>query len=637
MKKIIFLTSIFAILSVLTLKAQVTIGTLESPVPGALLQLKSTGDADSNGDVNATKGLALPRVALVKHDQLQPMYSADEAAALSTEVKLAHKGLVVYNLTDDPEEPLSIGLNYWDGEQWNSIEPKVTQAQFSITDCSLITENGDYVRTIPLNGDNYIMVPVNVTKPGYYTITAVPNPENGYYFTASGQFMSRGPVNVRLQGAGLPVKASPGGSPGDPIIVVLNGDTASCTPNVLVKDIKADDTAQPLFNIDCNSTKVFGAYKKGVTVTPANYITLVINVQNGAQGALWSAQTTEQIDGLQFSGSGILGAAGPQTITLYAQGTPTSSLPKNFTITTNSQSVTTTCNATVTPVIAAKRIMAAGNTSYGLTSGGTAGCEAMIKDVMNYGSNDNSIVKYEGFANVQTASSLPSNLETSGWTAGTNPYDIIVISYDLTPNASQQTQLVTYVNNGGVLIYLDQNTTSANVGMVGAIFGQTISTPASIGETCNRVIKMNPNVNDEISNGPFGDVRNGQWGEDFANSCGLPVVPTGAIVYAEAINASTGVASNSGAKATIIRHPTKNFLWCGDSGLIHGGTDTNNGQVPFWIGARVINGINYPHYPKDKPNYGTGTNRLPVCNSTLFANIMAWAVKAAENNGINSK
>jgi len=233
MKKIILLTSIIAILSTLTLKAQVTIGTQEAPVPGALLQLKSIVDATSNGDVNATKGLNFPRVALVKHDQLQPMYSASVASNLAPEVKLAHKGLVVYNLTDDSNENLSVGLNYWDGEQWNSLEQKATQAVFTISDCNAITAKGDYFNTNPLNSSNYLTVPVNVTKPGYYSITAVPNPANGYYFTASGQFMATGPVTITLPGAGKPINFTPAGNAGDPIVVTLNDVAAPCTPYVL--------------------------------------------------------------------------------------------------------------------------------------------------------------------------------------------------------------------------------------------------------------------------------------------------------------------------------------------------------------------------------------------------------------------
>jgi hypothetical protein len=47
----------------------------------------------------------------------------------------------------------------------------------------------------------------------------------------------------------------------------------------------------------------------------------------------------------------------------------------------------------------------------------------------------------------------------------------------------------------------------------------------------------------------------------------------------------------------------------------------------------------YPHYPADKQNYDNNTTtnlRKSVCNPTLFANVMAWALRMTEENGINS-
>jgi len=636
--------SIFALFSTLTLKAQVTIGTQEAPVQGALLQLKTIGDAASNGDVNATKGFNFPRVALVKQKQLQPMYSASEAINLSSSVKLAHKGLVVYNLTDDPNENLSVGLNYWDGEQWNSFEQKATQAKFEITDCSAITPNGDYFNNSPLNSSNYLTVPVNVTRPGYYTITAVPNPTNGYYFTASGQFMATGPVTITLPGAGKPINFTPIGNAGDPIVVTLNDVTAPCTPYVFVQD----GTHKPYFAMACNSTQVFGVYKKGIAVTAANYITMRINVYDGAQGAAWSAQT-DMIDGLQFEGSGVLGAAGPQTITLYAKGIPINTASKNFTITTNSQSTTATCNVTVTPVIAAKKIVEfayLNGTSYGLASGSVTyggGAKQFLNDRMNFGDDPNSIVKYEGFATINYYGGLPTATTLSNnFCTGANAYDIIIIDYNETPDASQQQVLTNYVNSGGVLIYMDQNKTANNGAMIGAIFGETVATPINVASNCNYVIKINSGVNDVITNGPFGDVRTSQWGEDFNNTAALTSVPRNAIVYSGVTNAVTGLvpaALNNG-KVTMLRHPTKNFFWCGDSGLIDApataAQNTDNTTCPFVLGSMVYNGATYPFFPIEKQNYGNATTTLPVCNSIIFGNVMAWALKMAEENGINS-
>jgi len=587
--------------------------------PSKLTELEITNLKDgASGDVIA-KGIMIPRMT---EDERKTIDVSDPAIANS---------LMIYNTDEDC-------YNYYSKmeNEWQSLCGKLGKADFEIPDCSKIRVYGVYQNDVPLTSANYLIIPVNVDKVGSYTITVVPNPENGYYFNVSGEFLTTGPLEIMVPGAGTPINFTPAGSDGDEIDISLNGIEFSCSNKPKIKI--EDSTVRPRFAISCNSVTVHGVYKKGIATTTANKITMRINVYDGAQGAAYNIKT-DLIDGLSFSGSGILGAAGSQEVELYAEGTPYSTASKLFTITTNSESTTATCQALVVPVIAKKKIMAAGSTTYGLTSGGAAGCGAMINDVMNYGDNENSIVKYEGFSTVQTATSL-SDLAT--WVGGAEPYDIIIITYNLTPTDAQRALLVDYVNRGGVLIYLDQNNGAGagnrNVQLVGEIFGESISNPVNIGSTCNNVIKMNAGINDEISNGPFGDVRNGQWGEDFANSCGLPIVPRGAIVYAGATNASTGLASTSGAQATMLRHPTKNFFWCGDSGLIHGGTSTDNNTTPFWIGSRTFNGVNYPAYPVDKPAYGSqaAADRLPVCNSTIFANVMAWAVKMSEENGINS-
>ena len=635
MKKVLFLL-LLASIYVVNTNAQVTIGSLEVPVPGAGLQLKNINGI-TNGDANATKGLGFPRVALVKKDQLQPMYSAADAAGLTTEEKQVHTGLVVYNLSEIITEDLTIGLTVWDGEKWNVFEMETPPAIFDVTDCSDVGMFGEYRNAVPINSSNYVKLTVDVTKKGKYSISLMPDPANGYYFTTSGEFMTTGTAEIIVPGAGQPVNYTPTGQQGDHLILSLNEVESTC--NDLYLKIE-DSSSKPLYAMSCNSVTVSGVYKKGIAVTANEKIKLRLNVYDGAQGATWRIYT-DQIDGLSFEGSGVLGAAGTQEVELHAQGTPISSAAKTFTINTNSQATSATCQALVVPLIAKKKIVAIGDPSYGFTSGGSnGGCDVMVKDLMNFGSNENSIVKYEGFDGITVVSSVNTATlnQYTGVTGNNPPYDIILITYPENPTPEEGAILINYVNKGGVLIYLDQNTNSNNVGLVGGMFGENISNAVSIGNTCNQAIKTNPAVDDEISNGPFGDVRGSQWGEDYANTCGLPIVPRGAIVYAHAINASTGVVSSSGAQATMLRHPTKNFFWCGDSGLIAASTSTSNTTAPFKVGARVFNGINYPHYPVNKEGYGSANanNRVPVCNSTLFANVMAWALKMAEENGINS-
>ena len=90
--------------------AQVTVGGNILPNEGALLDLK-----ENNGkNTNSTKGLGVPRVNLVNVDDLSP-------CAINNQVnKESHKGLVVYNLTDNTSnvDTLKKGIYMWDGDNW---------------------------------------------------------------------------------------------------------------------------------------------------------------------------------------------------------------------------------------------------------------------------------------------------------------------------------------------------------------------------------------------------------------------------------------------------------------------------------------------------------------------------------------
>lgn len=502
--------------------AQVTIGSKEEPVSGALLQLKDINQNESTGITNATRGLGMPRVLLTKKHQLLPMFAdkLDEYTANKEVYDAEHVGLMVYNTEANTNEIICKGLNVWDGKEWMCL---------------------------------------------------------------------RGSLN---------------------------------------------------YTLDCSSIEIFGLYRINQALdSEKHYITMDIVTDEFALGGSYHIKT-EVIDGISFESKGIITQVGRQSIKLIGRGMPSNVSLKQFTISSNSTLPQNSCSVSIQPIIGKKNIVAIGSYTYGLTSGREDGCSAMINDLMNYGNDPNSIIKYEGFASLETELNL-TNSRIAKYTGadGSTPYDIIVITYNETPNDTQRAYLTNYVNKGGVLIYLDQRVVQGNADMVDAIFdGSGLSRPKSILNYCNQVIKFS-DINDEILNGPFGDVRNLQWGEDFSNSCGLTDIPEGAIIYSSNINAFT---NNPGTgitdvKATMLRHPTKNFFWCGDSGLIHGGSSTDNTTTPFWVGPVTINGITYPKYPIKKPNYGNSTPRKDVYNSVVFANVMAWALRVAEESGINSK
>ncbi len=119
--KIIQIICFVSVVISMTANAQVTIGETEAPVNGALLQLKNI--ANINGaEINANKGLALPRVSLASKTALYPMFTT-HADTLNTVYKKNHTGLMVYNtnrcLTKN-EGKDGRGIWIWDGTMWNN-------------------------------------------------------------------------------------------------------------------------------------------------------------------------------------------------------------------------------------------------------------------------------------------------------------------------------------------------------------------------------------------------------------------------------------------------------------------------------------------------------------------------------------
>jgi len=119
MKKVFLLTSLFALLSTLTIKAQVTIGIQDAPTNGAVLDLKTTATGESK------LGFLPPRVRLEQPSKPAPLP--------------AHvQGMVVYNLT--ASDSLKAGFYYNSGSRW-----------IHLSSDSFVAENWFYMPSIPVD------------------------------------------------------------------------------------------------------------------------------------------------------------------------------------------------------------------------------------------------------------------------------------------------------------------------------------------------------------------------------------------------------------------------------------------------------------------------------------------------------
>ncbi|MHC0442820.1 hypothetical protein [Flavobacterium sp. 3-210] len=307
MRKIAF-AMIFSVLSFGSLFAQIestkikdgTVSTgADKALPGALFELESTN-----------KGMLTSRLTTAQRDAISAVNLTD--------------GLLVFNTTTGC-------FDYWSKVQgvWLSICGTPPPAVFNISDaqCNLIKVNGTFKQGETLTLSNYMTIPVTVTQPGTYTVSATTT--NGYYFNTSGTFPSAGSYVLNLPGVGTPNNGHAAGSIGDKVTISLNGKDHSCVPHVFVENADVD------FVISCASIASEGSYFMGIPLTASNKLTVSVNVTNIG---FWSMKTNT-VNGYSFSGTGTFTTTGNQTVELLATGTPTASGPNTFNLSSNASTV----------------------------------------------------------------------------------------------------------------------------------------------------------------------------------------------------------------------------------------------------------------------------------------------------------
>ncbi|GEM_PF-1269623 len=648
--------------------AQVTIGSNLEPEKAAVLDIKEKADKDGGPTVEKG-GLILPRVNLEKKKQLYPFirekgYSASnyDNASYDPNVadpdyakeKPAHKGLIVYNLTENEEEELCLGLNQWDGEEWNCFEEKMGNAIAHIVNCDdfkvfgLYKSPDKYPDTpsddVSLDASNYVTIKLKVTKPGAYTITVTPkyaaaqNDEtNGYFFTANGVFMEKGVYNVILQGSGTPFWYTPKGNIGDEVTVVMNDKPLTLeNGTICVKDVQvADYSKKPNFEMDCGRTTVHGVYQQNKELDPtSNYISVWITMNPSdsfVEGSTVYLET-DVVDGISFASVPTLitaadKAAGEKEIILRGKGKPTTTDTKKMTITSNSSTSVATCYANVSVAFTVKKTYGWGyyeNTAGYLMQSGS-GIGKIADANVNFGTEDNSTVKVVKYSPTQTfnhatlsggSAYSPSNIKAM---FDQNP-EITLTGFDLAiADASNRSQVVNYMvdylNKSGILIFVCERDYMAKSFFEALYPGLTVKASGLIS-----TIRLQFGFfNDEILNGPFGDIRGKFYGNDAGGTISISGLPEqDIIVYAR----------DSNGNPTMFQHKFYNLIFLGDGGIFA----NYNGQSGSTTGTATTYPVTIDS--NSRPITKTSWSGGDVENARLFANIMAWAVKTAQTKGI---
>ena len=572
---------VFSMMTLISGYAQVGINT-ENPDEKAILEI-----------VSSSKGVLVPRMTEAERDLINPTETNQQS-------------LLIFNTDEDC-------FNYWHkiDKEWKSVCGKIGKAEFEITNCEAVTVSGQYLSVAALTPANYITVPVKVTKVGTYTITAMPEPANGYYFTTSGEFLATGNYNIIVPGAGTPVK--PQEAPGNEVKIHLNDVASGCSVYIPIED----SSVKPLYTMACSATIVNGVYKINTPLTNANTITMTLTVDPAATGASYII-TTNTVDGISFSGSGILIGGTNQTVTLQGTGTPTSMDTKRMTITSNSKSDVTTCSAMVTMAYTKKKILSIGTyaNSYGYNFSGTAYSNQLLTTQSNFGTQANSLIKAEGFDFISPGDFAPNITQLQN-ALNQNP-DIIILGVWWDPSVAMADLLVNYLANGGVMLAFMEEAGGTRI--LQRLFANT-SIAGTLVNAAGAVYQY-PFTNDEILNGPFGDIRGLQWGEDASQTRAMYNLPTSEItIYSNDQDISYPTAGTGA--VTAFKHNSLNLIFVSDGGFNSGTNNLPNDVLacPFNLSASKL--------PTYKSNYGRN-KKYNVYNSVFTANALAWAIKTAQ-------
>lgn len=195
--------------------------------------------------------------------------------------------------------------------------------------CKPVTLAGQYAQGVALNSTNIVQVQVTVATAGTYSIKT--NTVNGVTFSKTGNFTSTGVQTVILTGSGTP--ANSGGQN-----FTLSYGNSLCNFKITFESPASGTLGGGGGN--CTNFAIAGVYKQGIALDATNTVQIQVNVATLGSYNI----TTNTVDGITFSSSGIFTATGVQTIFLNGGGTPINAGLHTFTVTFG----TSNCTFTIT-------------------------------------------------------------------------------------------------------------------------------------------------------------------------------------------------------------------------------------------------------------------------------------------------
>ncbi len=315
--------------------------------------------------------------------------------------------------------------------------------------CKPVIIMGTYAQGIPVTSSNSIQVSVSVTVPGPFTIST--NTVNGVSFSGSGTFTVTGPQNVLLNASGTPSAAG-----NNDFTLQYGNSQCAFSLNVLGEAVGSLGSTAGA----CTSFILNGTYQQGIAFNAGNTVQLQVNVTTPGSYQI----STDSVNGVRFSGSGIFTTTGLKNVTLTGKGTPINMGLQNFSVTYG----TTTCGFPVTflPAVAASGdyfpLSLNSNWTYNLV-GGTA-ADQITYQVINY----SPVFGAETYQTIQQSQTQTSAITDSFYyrKPGGDYYEYIDFSKYFGFDHSVESEYIFLKDNAGVSSTWTSPTISGTIGGV---------------------------------------------------------------------------------------------------------------------------------------------------------------------------
>ncbi|MDR2475520.1 MAG: hypothetical protein LBD45_06650 [Bacteroidales bacterium] len=628
MRKVFFITVLNWLYLTTSFVYSQSIG-INTENPNQLTDLDVQNVLNSQGDT-IPRGIMIPRMTETQRN------------SINVTNKSTANSLIIYNIDEDC-------YNYYmrSENEWRSLCGTLGNAVFTVS-CGSISVNGTYIINTATDGTHYVLLTVDVTKKGIWSIVATSNPNNGYSFVGQGVFTSAGQQTVKLVGQGKPAAVRT-----DAFSFDSSSGGGACNFSISIKPQVA------IYALHCANAVVNGTYKKNTPLTSSpNPNPNTISISVGISTAGYCEIKTPVTNGIWFEYSDIFlaGDVGTtKTVNLQGYGTPTVNYDFPITVLSNSPERNNICSITI-PIIFPPMTYAI----IGLANDAHTWNADKRKNSFVTALSQAGVVKIQSFTMLWN-STTANNAETlirNGYNGGQYPDVVLYFADGINPDINLSATLANYVNKGGVLIFGAGNGTQAEVKyLLNGIFGSgmygngvvsnidgsiTINMTGTFGLAVRSMsyrndYRINTLPNDQIINGPFGDLSGKYWGEDEGNSVFVTQLPPGSTQICSVNNPGTNKNLNPD-YSIVWYNDSKNFMYFGDCAAVE--WDTNTSKTDYPTIYNQATGL-----PKSKPfGYWVTTSTASgasnpgeqyVCNGALELNAVAWAIQRAAVAGIN--